>query len=295
MKFHHQLISFLLVSPVFSRYYNSLLTDFVLESTPNNSLMKRVNPTPEYEEAYLKCGNALKEKKYDECLKNVNNEYIDNIDTNCNFFNSEKCQDFYSNGLAIVSECQGDILKEDRNVDQMLLDTFMAEYKYICSKDEFGEKCPYYVIAYSTYNNVTEPMIPQIYEKQLYSVIENTCKSPICTKEFLAFNEQIQKHEEIYTKYKEENRKIKEKKGKIIVNKEKRNFSIEDFTHVDKETIRELTIQYLKSEECRNLALKEEGKIKMEKEVKENNASLSKNNRILLVILLLPILIFTFL
>jgi len=295
MKLYNKFVSLFLVSPVFSmNYIKSPISEFVLGNSYN--LVKRVEPTQEYEEAYIRCGKALI-NGYKDCIKNIDEEYMSEIESNCYFVQTKKCQDFYKEGLGIMKECQGDILKEDREVDQMLIDTLIAQYSYVCSKDEDGENCPHYVIVYNSLRNNTESTMPQVYEQQLYEVITDTCKSQTCKEEYIKLNKNLDEYDKKYEDYKNANKKLKEQKGKVDpekVRNEKRSFHIENFSKVEKEVIREKTVEYLMSEECNQLTQlgneerknkKRDNETKNEDEDEEDIAYTTTTNIVLVVLL----------
>jgi len=290
MKIYNKLVILFLATPVFSIYFDgkdiSFFNNLNVETSYN--LMKRVTPDPEYVKAYEKCAEALKD--YGSCIQNVDADYLKNIKVNCEIYRTDKCQKFLNEGLIAIPECRDDILKEDREVDMKLIQNVTPGIRFVCTKDENDEFCPYNDIIFDLMYNKTDTKIPEQYEKQLYSVINETCKSQLCIDGFLLLNENTEKYDEIGEEYQKEYEELKKKKGTV----EKREFSVENFKHLDRNTIRQHTIAYLKSDKCKlfsanNTILENQ---KEEKDDEENKASVLHYNGFLIVLISLILSIF---
>jgi len=258
MKWYNIFYILFLELPVFSmtlvNNWNTIKNDTILYSTSKifKKLEKRAGINQEYEKAYLSCAQAL--ESYDECIGSFDYDFFKNINYHCNQFKSNKCQTYYKEGLTVVPECRHKLLVEDASADKLLLDFVSFVYEYTCTTDENGNECPYINMIidniYSDLKNETEST--EFYEKRFYSVVNETCYSNSCTNNFLMYIRDFPNKKNLFYEYAMKKEEIITKKGDVDQIKRKRNFSIENYTNKDENTIINETITYLQSEECRN-------------------------------------------
>ena len=110
---------------------------------------------------------------YQECLISSINFYsIDtNIDNICAAFATEKCQSFFSTGVASLPECQN-VSKKILTPYQILSETVFTILNLSCSKDENNNYCP--LAGKNVINNNT------MSSDELMNSLKETCKSKKC-------------------------------------------------------------------------------------------------------------------
>lgn len=122
---------------------------------------------------------------YDECLQgsDVN---MSNIDSICASYNSQKCQNFYANGLTNeINACNNEHVNIKLDIDDVIKSN-QAKLKFICTKDESGNICP--MVKYSMENKIkaSESNNPAYLQSS-----NDTCKSKLCSDAYVQYLQQV--------------------------------------------------------------------------------------------------------
>jgi len=124
--------------------------------------------------------------KYEECYNlytNLNRNSTA-VETVCDTFYTDKCQQFYKNGIKSLEGCKSD--NEHRvTYWQGKVDLEVGTITSICGKDEAGNYCP----VQSLIIDLNKKIISQDeYLKKLEDSIKETCKSSQCIDIYLKYN-----------------------------------------------------------------------------------------------------------
>lgn len=121
------------------------------------------------------CEDAM--KKYEECLVNTD-VTKDNVDSVCEILNSEKCQTFYKDNVALLPECQISVVNHIIRIAEV-------DVTLKCSRDESGQYCPLnkFFLDDAEKNGYN---IDRLDNKDFKEAIQSTCKSQKCTEDYRA-------------------------------------------------------------------------------------------------------------
>jgi len=124
-------------------------------------------------------------KKYEECYYLFNSLNMNKpVDDVCGTFYSDKCQQFYKNGIKSLEGCKNDNVNLV-TYNQGRVDLEAGTITAICGRDENGNTCP----VQSLIIQLNKKLITQDeYLDKLEDAIKETCKSPQCTDIYLKYN-----------------------------------------------------------------------------------------------------------
>jgi len=170
---------------------------------------------------------------YKECFIGTDLIKNDTLDKVCETYSSQKCQDFYKNGLNSIDACKKDnaILLQ---MSTVMTETIQSNIGVFCIKDEANQYCPYgqFILDLaSKSDSITNEEV----EKNYNLAVNNSCKSKKCTDAFIEYTD---------------------KKNKLLSDVEGLNKTLSkrgEFStalSVGAEKALEETIKYLKSDEC---------------------------------------------
>jgi hypothetical protein len=130
------------------------------------------------------CSKVL--QGYSDCLIGMNEIDANNKDNVCNVFNSEKCQNFFKNGVKSVKGCENlqDLLLK---IEELLVETNSVSLKMQCAKDESGKYCPLSNLPTQFISEVKSSSNSTITEQQYDEAVKATCKSRTCIDAALEF------------------------------------------------------------------------------------------------------------
>jgi len=124
------------------------------------------------DETFVKesCKNQL--KKYFKCDINILGKSYQDLNNNCDIFNSIECQEFFKNPYAVADMCEVQAKYFEPNPFFKNFEVWVDLRRAVCGKDNNGELCPIY----------------EIYAKNIEDfntrskIISNNCKNSNCQK-----------------------------------------------------------------------------------------------------------------
>lgn len=116
-------------------------------------------------------------------LEECDFEYYKDIDIICENFHTDKCQQFYKNGIHSLKGCKNDD-PNSINFVQEAFDMTFPTYAGLCAIDENGEPCP---VSALKINFTNEKISLENYYRNLEIAIRSTCKSKRCTDAYLEY------------------------------------------------------------------------------------------------------------
>jgi len=217
------------------------------------------------------CNKAL--DAYEDCLSTTILE-DSNKDKNCEIIKSEKCQNFFKNGIKSVKGCEN-INEFKLKLENIYLKTTLYSLNMECAKDENGKYCPLSSISTQITARAKNKQNQQVSDDEFKSVytdsVMNTCSSKACINaaiEFQSGNKEIKKD---YEDFKNALMDLKNLTGNkanannipviksanttTTATKTKRSFNFNNIDLNSEEGVNQLidaTADYLKSEECTN-------------------------------------------
>jgi len=177
------------------------------------------------------CKKATAEFK--ECFIGTDLIKNDTLDKVCETYSSQKCQDFYKNGLNNIDACKNDnaLLLQ---MSTVMTETIQSNIGVFCIKDEANQYCPYgqFILDLASKSeNITNEEV----EKNYNFAVNNSCKSKKCTDAFIEYTDK-------------KNKLLSDVEGLNKTLTKRGEFNTVLNAGADK-TLEE-TIKYLKSDEC---------------------------------------------
>jgi len=173
--------------------------------------------------------------EFQECIIGTDQIKKDTLDKICETYNSQKCQDFYKNGLSGVEACKDDeaFLIQMSNV---MIESNQSNIGLFCIKDEANQYCPYgqFIIDIASKSEtITDAEVETSYNL----AVNNSCKSKKCTDAFLEYTD---KKDKLTADIEDLNKKLegKAKRAEFKTTLGEANKALEE------------TINYLKSTDC---------------------------------------------
>jgi len=215
------------------------------------------------------CDTAL--ETYEECLKTTILEDTTK-DKNCEIIKSEKCQNFFKNGVKSVKGCEN-VNELKLKLENVYLKTALYSLNMECAKDEKGKFCPLSSIS-AEITARTKNKNSQVTDDEFKSVytdsVMNTCNSKACINAAIEFQSGCKEIKKDYELIRDAFRTAmgyasNTKNSNIPViksanttttttsSKTKRSFNFNNIDLNSEEGIDQLidiTADYLKSEEC---------------------------------------------
>jgi len=217
MKFTTQLLSILAASSVLSYTVKRQETDENIESLRDITTPSEIPDISNFDLSQLtqidlsflginkneQCDNALKE--YNDCLAGMNEIEDQQKDTICGTFNSEKCQNFFKNGVKSVKGCENleDMLLR---IEEFLVEANSVSLKMQCAKDENGQYCPLSNLSTQLIKDAKnkENNNDEEFKQKYNEAVNNTCKSRTCIDAALEFEKGTTKLEADVKQFKTE-------------------------------------------------------------------------------------------
>jgi len=109
------------------------------------------------------CIEEQNNSEHNECLNLIT---VDNYKQMCSSYKTEKCQNFYKNPLDYFPKCK-DVPKIKEIYQPIIMENLKLSYELECQIDEEGNLCPM--------------ALSLILQNGGYEVLEDTCKSKICS------------------------------------------------------------------------------------------------------------------
>jgi len=178
------------------------------------------------------CKKATEE--FQECIIGTDQIKKDTLDKVCETYNSQKCQDFYKNGLNGVEACKNDdaFLIQMSNV---IVESNQSNVGLFCIKDEANQYCPYgqFILDIASKSEtITNAEVEASYNQ----AVNNVCKSKKCTDAFVEYTD---KKNKLTGDIEDLNKKLsKSKRAEFKTTLSDANKTLEE------------TINYLKSTDC---------------------------------------------
>ncbi|KAG4085828.1 hypothetical protein H8356DRAFT_143206 [Neocallimastix lanati (nom. inval.)] len=135
---------------------------------------------------YDKCLSDLKDNSdcFDILMTKMTNKNFDEI---CKIYSSEKCQKLYSEVDKIPESCF-DTKNEKTGLTRDGVRQLVAQYKYMCVKDEKDRLCPLPDISINHFYNPKFSGTKEEVDRDSFKAIEETCYSKKCTDALVEYD-----------------------------------------------------------------------------------------------------------
>ncbi|OUM68792.1 hypothetical protein PIROE2DRAFT_3490 [Piromyces sp. E2] len=202
-------------------------------------------------QVYEECNESL--NIYNDCLKEVKGPFLKDVHNSCEIYRSEKCQNYYREGILIEPKCHNKLLKDYVKMKQFQIKVVTFDSEFPCIFDEEDNECPYVSLLRRNHSKDDGNNSKEYHEKLFYTIINETCYSKTCSDAYLAYMNGYAGKKEAENQYKllleKLNKTINTTNQNIII---KRSFSIENYIKEDPHNIINKTILYVQSDECKN-------------------------------------------
>ncbi|ORX64384.1 hypothetical protein BCR32DRAFT_251128 [Anaeromyces robustus] len=146
----------------------------------------------------------------------------------CKNYNTSKCQEYYDLRVSDIPECENSNINVIKAMD-FYIEMAYVQMRTLCTKDESGNYCKLFE------NDITNALL-QNQKDQLMDMVNETCKSRKCTRNFLNYDRDMKAISEIYGEYVDEYTKIIDDKLNEIP------FNSDSLSHIISEEIEDLKL-----------------------------------------------------